>query len=225
MRMKVSFTVIFVVKITFLKFYFFFLQFVDDDEDEDDIIQLPLRSYVESNEEMTESDCNVQEDDERTGMNIDESATSNEIIWRYCDTSLSLNGFQIGGGSASDSGRSIASSVSTEPFFSGQSVATETQAMAGSTAPTETGAQTQSGDGESDAGINNNEPASNATDATTSQAASAAATPATTLPEDASESQDATELKDQENTNNDDNADNNDVINVYSSGDEGMIYN
>lgn len=40
----------------------------DDDEDEDDVIQLPLRSYVESNEEMTESDCNVQEDDERTGM-------------------------------------------------------------------------------------------------------------------------------------------------------------
>lgn len=45
---------------------------IDDDEDEDDAIPLdgPLRSYVESNEEMTESDCNVQEDDERTGMNL-----------------------------------------------------------------------------------------------------------------------------------------------------------
>lgn len=44
----------------------------DDDEDEDGVIQLPLRSYVESNEEMTESDCNVQEDDERTGMTIEQ---------------------------------------------------------------------------------------------------------------------------------------------------------
>lgn len=43
----------------------------DDEEDEDEVIQLPLRSYVESNEEMTESDCNVQEDDERTGMTIE----------------------------------------------------------------------------------------------------------------------------------------------------------
>lgn len=49
----------------------FLLYFLtDDDEDEDDVIQMPLRSYVESNEEMTESDCNVQEDDERTGINI-----------------------------------------------------------------------------------------------------------------------------------------------------------
>lgn len=46
----------------------FFPLSIDDEEDEDDVIQMPLRSYVESNEEMTESDCNVQEDDERTGM-------------------------------------------------------------------------------------------------------------------------------------------------------------
>lgn len=46
---------------------FFHLLCLDDEEDEDDVIQMPLRSYVESNEEMTESDCNVQEDDERTG--------------------------------------------------------------------------------------------------------------------------------------------------------------
>lgn len=47
----------------------FFVKFPDEDEDEDEGIHpLPLRSYVESNEEMTESDCNVQEDDERTGM-------------------------------------------------------------------------------------------------------------------------------------------------------------
>lgn len=44
-----------------------FPNFLDDEEDEDDVIQMPLRSYVESNEEMTESDCNVHEDDERTG--------------------------------------------------------------------------------------------------------------------------------------------------------------
>lgn len=50
------------------KFHLFFQ--TDDDEDEDDVIQMPLRSYVESNEEMTESDCNVQEDDERTGTQI-----------------------------------------------------------------------------------------------------------------------------------------------------------
>lgn len=50
----------------------FLNRFIDDDEDEDDVIPLdgPLRSYVESNEEMTESDCNVQEDDERTGINL-----------------------------------------------------------------------------------------------------------------------------------------------------------
>lgn len=43
----------------------------EEDDEEDDVIQLPhlIRSYVESNEEMTESDCNVHEvdDDERTG--------------------------------------------------------------------------------------------------------------------------------------------------------------
>lgn len=44
--------------------------FLDDEEDEDDVIQMPLRSYVESNEEMTESDCNVHEDDERTGEHL-----------------------------------------------------------------------------------------------------------------------------------------------------------
>lgn len=53
-----------------------------------------IRSYVESNGEMTESDCNVHEDE--SNQNDDEDN---------------------GGGSASDSGRSISSSVSTEPFF------------------------------------------------------------------------------------------------------------
>lgn len=68
----------------------------DDDENNDRIDSLPrlIRSYVESNEEMTESDCNIHE--EESNQNDDEDN---------------------GGGSASDSGRSIASSVSTEPFF------------------------------------------------------------------------------------------------------------
>lgn len=56
--------------------------FSDDDEDEDDVVQLPLRSYVESNEEMTESDCNVQEDDERTGMH-ESPPPHTRIIWRF----------------------------------------------------------------------------------------------------------------------------------------------
>lgn len=40
-------------------------------------------------------------------------------------------------------------------------------------------------------------------------------------PDDTNESQDTTELKEQESTSNDDNADNHDIINIYSSGDEG----
>lgn len=42
--------------------------------------------------------------------------------------------------------------------------------------------------------------------------------------EDTSESQETTEHRDQENANNEENADNNDIINVYSSGDEGKFY-
>lgn len=74
---------------------------VDDDDNEDDNededgIALPhlIRSYVESNEEMTESDCNVHEEESNQNENEDN-----------------------GGGSASDSGHSIASSVSTEAFY------------------------------------------------------------------------------------------------------------
>lgn len=126
---------------------------------------------------------------------------------------MSLN-ISIGGGSASDSGHSIASSVSTEPFFSGQSVATETQPI------TETNAtqtiQSQM-DSATNTGINNNEQLTpqNVIEPTTSQVVA-------TQPDDTNESLDTVELKDHESVSNDDIADNNDVINVYSSGDEGL---
>lgn len=223
MKMKVSLSNSFqrqsmmLNRIRHLNNLFFFLV-TDDDEDEDDVIQLPLRSYVESNEEMTESDCNVQEDDERTGTH--ESPTY-ICIWRYTHV-LSLN-VSIGGGSASDSGRSIASSVSTEPFFSGQSQSVATETQPATAAPeanaTQNATQTTAAEGDANASTNNNEQSTpNAIAPTTSNVV------AETHPEDTNESQDTNELKDQESASNDDNADNMDVINVYSSGDEGMFF-
>lgn len=122
----------------------------------------------------------------------------------------------IGGGSASDSGHSIASSVSTEPFFSGQSVATETQPIAETNATQTQTIQNQM-DTTTNAGVNNNEPIApqNVIAPTTSQVVD-------TQPDDTNESLDTIELKDHESVSNDDIADNNDVINVYSSGDEGL---
>lgn len=66
----------------------------NDDNDAEECIPMPhlIRSYVESNEEMTESDGNPHEED----------PNQNE---------------ENGGGSASDSGHSIASSVSTEAIY------------------------------------------------------------------------------------------------------------
>lgn len=120
----------------------------------------------------------------------------------------SLN-VSIGGGSASDSGRSIASSVSTEPFFSGQSVATETQPATETATQAQTQTQTET---DANASANNNEQsAPNAVEPSTSQVPEL-------QPEDINESQDTNELKDAASASNDDNAD---VINVYSSGDEG----
>lgn len=139
---------------------------------------------------------------------------------------MSLN-ISIGGGSASDSGHSIASSVSTEPFFSGQSVATETQAIVetnatqtqtpapASSAPIQTTFQSQM-DSATNASVNNNELApQNVIEPTTSQVAD-------TQPDDTIESLNTIESKDHEIVSNDDIADNNDVINIYSSGDEGL---
>lgn len=65
--------------------------------------------------------------------------------------------------------------------------------------------------------VNNNEQMApqNVIEPTTSQAVD-------TQPDDTSESLDTVELKDHESVSNDDIADNNDVINVYSSGDEGL---
>lgn len=123
----------------------------------------------------------------------------------------------LGGGSASDSGRSIASSVSTEPFFSGQNVPTETQPASESAAQTPTPTPTEAQPiADSETSANNNEQSTLpiATEPTTSQVPDA-------QPDDTNESQETTELKEQESASNDDNADNNDVINVYSSGDEG----
>lgn len=129
---------------------------------------------------------------------------------------MSLN-VSIGGGSASDSGHSIASSVSTEPFFSGQSVATEMQPIAESNA-TQT-IQNQM-DSATNTSVNNNEQMApqNVIEPTTSQVVD-------TQPDDTNESLDTVELKDHESASNDDIADNNDVINVYSSGDEGLYKN
>lgn len=194
------------------------INLIDDDEDEDDVIQLPLRSYVESNEEMTESDCNVQEDDERTGMNKNfyTNPPPFSLLLSRILTECFL--FAAGGGSASDSGRSIASSVSTEPFFSGQSAPTETQPASESAAQTPTPTQTQpTTDIDAATSANNNEQSTtpNTIEASTSQV------PDAPQPDDANESQDTTEMKEQETVSNDDNADNNDIINVYSSGDEG----
>lgn len=69
----------------------------NDDNIAEECIQLPnlINSYVESNEEMTESDGNP----------LEEESNQNEVN---------------GGGSASDSGNSIASSVSAEPFYQQQ---------------------------------------------------------------------------------------------------------
>lgn len=132
---------------------------------------------------------------------------------------MSLN-ISIGGGSASDSGHSIASSVSTEPFFSGQSVATETTQPIAETNAAQTSTQTIQSqmDSTTDASGNNNElltPQHVIEQPTTSQAVD-------TQPDDTNESLDTIELKDHESVSNDDIADNNDVINVYSSGDEGL---
>lgn len=178
----------------------------DDDEDEDeedDVIQMPLRSYVESNEEMTESDCNVQEDDERTGTinSIHLPIFANMSIRDVDDI---VSNVLLGGGSASDSGRSIASSVSTEPFFSGQNVPTDNPAA----------------EAQGDAGT----AANNSQQNVTSAVEASTSVPVTgTEAIDAAESQALNELKDLEIGSNDDNADNNDVINVYSSGDEGRF--
>lgn len=118
-----------------------------------------------------------------------------------------------GGGSASDSGRSIASSVSTEPFFSGQNVPTETQPTSETATETQTPTQTQAAtENESNTSVNNNEPneAPTTADPSTSQAPEI-------QPEDTNESQDTNKLKEQEGTSND----RLDIIHVYSSGDEG----
>lgn len=128
----------------------------------------------------------------------------------YCNKYLRSKG----GGSASDSGRSIASSVSTEPFFTGQNVPTETQQTlelaTESQTPTQTPAPIENN--ESNASVNNNEPSAAPTSAepSTSQAPEV-------QPEDTNESQDTNELKEQEDTSND----RVDIIHVYSSGDEG----
>lgn len=128
---------------------------------------------------------------------------------------MSLN-ISIGGGSASDSGHSIASSVSTEPFFSGQSVATETQPMAETNATQTQTIQNQM-DSATNTSVNNNEliAPQNVVEPTTSQVLDA-------QPVDTIETLDTIELKDHESVSNDDIVDNNDVINVYSSGDEGL---
>lgn len=127
---------------------------------------------------------------------------------------MSLN-VSLGGGSASDSGHSIASSVSTEPFFSGQSLTTETAQPIAESNATQTN-QNQM-DSATATSVNNNEQMApqNVIEPTTSQAVD-------TQPDDTSESLDTVELKDHESVSNDDIADNNDVINVYSSGDEGL---
>lgn len=139
---------------------------------------------------------------------------------------MSLN-VSLGGGSASDSGHSIASSVSTEqPFFSGQSVATEPQPIHGNNAthtqtqtptPTQT-VQIQADEATHSASANNNQlttPQNLIVEPTTSRVAD-------TQPDDTNESLVTVELKDYESVSNDNVADNNDVINVYSSGDEGL---
>lgn len=104
--------------------------------------------------------------------------------------------------------------MSTEPFFSGQSVATETQPIAETNA-TQT-IQSQM-DSTTIAGVNNNEltATQNVIEPTTSHVVD-------TRPDNTNESPDTIELKDHESISNDDIAENNDVINVYSSGDEGL---
>lgn len=69
---------------------------------------------------------------------------------------------------------------------------------------------------EASANVNNNEPSTTPApvNPSTSQAPE-------TQADDTNESQDASELKEQETASNDGTADNTDVIDVYSSGDEG----
>lgn len=161
---------------------------------------------------MTESDCNVQEDDERTGTHESTIRT----IWR--SNHIDSSNLSIGGGSASDSGRSIASSVSTEPFFSGQSITTETQPMPVEANATCSLSQTQSQPQVEISSANNNEQMiRDSTESSTSTQ------PTDVHHDDTNDSQDTNESKGQESASNVDNADNNDVINVYSSGDEGML--
>lgn len=118
-----------------------------------------------------------------------------------------MNSISKGGGSASDSGRSIASSVSTEPFFTGQSVTTEPQAA------TETVPQNQTQTAiESSNTANNNESVQSTPNAAAETSTSQVLE---TQPEDTNES------KEPETATTADNADI--VINVYSSGDEGKL--
>lgn len=111
--------------------------------------------------------------------------------------------------------------MSAEPFFSGQNVATETQPMLTESnvtnpLPNQTQSSTQA-ESEINSSVNNNEQTVRDTiESSTSQAAEL-------HPEETNDSQDTNESKAQEVASNADNADNNDVINVYSSGDEGII--
>lgn len=125
-----------------------------------------------------------------------------------------LTAFSIGGGSASDSGRSIASSVSTEPFFTGQNAPTE----ASQTAVPATDAQTPT---QAPVPIGSESNASNEQSVLPTIAEPSTSQAPEVQPDDTNESQDTNELREQESKSTDDNADNNDVINVYSSGDEG----
>lgn len=79
---------------------------------------------------------------------------------------------------------------------------------------------TQAIENQTDTSVNNNVQTTpqNLTEPTTSQAA-------VVQPDDTNESLDTVELKDHESVSNDDMADKSDVINVYSSGDEGLYSN
>lgn len=110
--------------------------------------------------------------------------------------------------------------MSTEPFFSGQNIATETQPMpveSNVTCPiaNQTQSSTQAESGLNSSVNNNEQTVRDTTESSTSQAVDV-------KPEDTNDSQDTNESKAQEMASNADNADNNDVINVYSSGDEGI---
>lgn len=133
------------------------------------------------------------------------------LMWSITSIDIFFSG--KGGGSASDSGRSIASSVSTEPFFSSQSAPTEPQQATDTAQRSQSESQTAS---DATTIANNNEQAtSNAVaEASTSQIPDA-------QPDDTNESQDTNESKEPETAANNDNADI--VINVYSSGDEGTL--